>query len=1314
MNYNQEITFVGGRNTDDDHKSLPPGDFLYALNCHIGITDQGKQTSVENVKGTTVVPFTIPAGVNRCIGAVEDSERNAIIFFMYNSLQQHSIRRYYISTGVVEMIIQDPVLGFRLERRFRIHSANVVEEKLYWVNLALFPCKINMNRAIGYLNRWFFYDNFFGSGGFVGFTAAGLSNPTQPPFQIGDIITVVQNPGFTNSQYNVFALVTGVSGNTITTNIPWVSNTPVNGGYVVFSSSYSIINQEIIDALKRPPSTPPTLQYSTDNTKNINSLKTLLPQVVYRYIYDDYEKSVWSPFSKLALPQDDETFDGEIFGTANKNNALDITINTGPNIVRKVEIGVRFGNLGDVFSVVILDKIELYLQDNINYVWRFLNTTSRIGLDQADVRRPFDNLPQLARSQELLSENVIAYGGCTEGYDNVAVDLELNRVQEQIPFKSEGRDTLPYTILSGGGGFGVDKLNLTIDNLPSEGAVITLVFSLRQQPISPFIFHNFRITYTVTAADAADVNVLIANLINIIQNLNNLPPVPPTSPPMAGPFTVTQQSNTISITYPFNFSSYIVTLWVVDYAAVKVTGHKRGAYHSIGVVYFDRGRRSTTVNVDRLSTPSEIYIPFPSEQNTQITPNYRENIEWKIKSLPPEMATHYALYYSGNKNVLDCTQYIINDIFYQGTARGNVGIDLTFLNTHQDIFKGSRLPAFVFNDDNRSRIRFITAGKSNTTSGLGPLLQDYVDMEILAVDTVNPNIIYTSYFDFSSLLPNEIGVNSLVEIYTPKKDVEENNEPFYEVGELYEIGNPHTPQRYHKAPLQDQDPNNPANTPAVGLQTRGDVYHIARGLNALISFSAQLSSIAGQIVIVVGDFASTVLTMGVIEIIDTPASNGQYQVASAFFDGVANRTNITVSGPITAFNPATQGTVQQPTDSYFPQALVESFSYSDFYESRSYDKGRPNIVDVDARRKYLNIVRHSKRYFQETKINGLNTFYDESVQFADRFGLIQKIIQVGFTLKVLQDQKNTSVYVGRTVMNQPDGTDEIVGTNTILGTTIPHEDDFGTIHPESVRKHDRYVYFYDFLGQRYCRDAANGHVAISDIKMRNYFQDKSNQISQVGPDNVHVISIYDDKFDKLYVTFKYPDSQLGATINDTIAFHENESIKRWRESYSFIPDEYGQFGQTLISFEEVTGQGVLHLHNNNSVYNNFYGTQYTQQIQVVSNVDKMKFKVFSSISVYSNEVWFSPTGGILIPPHSEYPSGMSSRILVNKFKHKQGCWYAEFSRDANTPNANPATIYVNGRRLQGYVLTALLENNKTTYVLLDQIIIKSIPSEKSK
>ena len=937
-------------------------------------------------------------------------------------------------------------------------------------------------------------------------------------------------------------------------------------------------------------------------------------------------------------------------------------------------------------------------------------------------------MPQLARGQELLSENVLAYGGCTEGFDNVPIDLKLSIIQEPIAFNPIGRDSLPYIILPSGFVSISTAIQLQLDVQPVEGSLITLSFTVLITNIGTGLSSTFtfRLEHRVSASDVS----LYPSVTQILQDFKSqlealhitAPPPVPLHPPMQ-PLTVFLTTPDLLTFYSAgpNFTVISILDYYTEQMAVKYPGFKTGATHKIGVVYYNRGSQCGTVNEDRLQTPSSIYIPFPTQQVSIPNQNYRNKIQWELLNQPPDFATHYQLVYVGNTNVKDAIQYIITDIAFNG-SNNKVQINLEWLNTHKDRYVGAdQLPAYVFKAGDR--IRFITGVDDILTDGIGPLLEGYYDLEISSVDTVDPNIIYITPFNYTETLPVRVGKKSLVEIYTPTSKIVNNNEFFFEIGEEYEIGNPHTPQRYHKGPIQNQDPNNYATTPAIGILERGDIYHIQRAMldgslqTGLIITSTVANPPGATTIIVPGNVFDS-LTNGQLIVIKqlvgaTPFGEVfMIDLPNSSYDPVLNETHIAIQYrtgiPVPFVANTFVGSVVNDYNASYPVVLVESFNYSDFYESRAYDKGRPNIIDINSRRKYLNIVRHSRRYLQETKVNGLNTFYDESVQFSDSFGLINKIIEVGYTLKVLQEQKNTSVYVGRTVMNKPDGTQDILGTNTILGTTVPQIENYGTMHPESVYRHDRYLYYYDYFGSRFIRDAANGPEVISDLKMKTFFRDKTNSINQVGLNNVHVFCEWDETFQKLLVTFWFTNTIFETLLSETVAFHESKN--RWRETYAYYPEEFGQLGQTLISFKN----GLIWLHNTNNTYNNFYGQQYDQKIRFAMNIEPAKHKVMGSIAVYSTEKWFADNNFILVPEHAEYPGGMRSRILPNKFVHKQGCYYAEFSRDANTPNANPATVYVNGRKLQGYVLDVMLKNDHTTFVLLDQVIIQSVPSEKSK
>lgn len=91
-----------------------------------------------------------------------------------------------------------------------------------------------------------------------------------------------------------------------------------------------------------PPKMPPVVEYFQDDNRRINSLKQTLFQFAYRYVYMDWRKSTFSPASIVALPSGEEEVNT---GLANEqisiNNGLKVTVNTGGEEVRAIEIIAR-------------------------------------------------------------------------------------------------------------------------------------------------------------------------------------------------------------------------------------------------------------------------------------------------------------------------------------------------------------------------------------------------------------------------------------------------------------------------------------------------------------------------------------------------------------------------------------------------------------------------------------------------------------------------------------------------------------------------------------------------------------------------------------------------------------------------------------------------------------------------------------------------------------------------------------------------------------------------------------------------------------
>lgn len=150
--------FSGGMNTDGDPRNIPNGDYITASSIAVGMSKIG---GVRNMLGNTLIPFTMPAGNNTCIGSLRNIRENSIIYFVYNDLGNHSILEYYCQTRTIQPILipfttltitfTTDFLGFTLENK--IHSSNIVDNILTWVDNNVSPKQINKQSARDFVNR---------------------------------------------------------------------------------------------------------------------------------------------------------------------------------------------------------------------------------------------------------------------------------------------------------------------------------------------------------------------------------------------------------------------------------------------------------------------------------------------------------------------------------------------------------------------------------------------------------------------------------------------------------------------------------------------------------------------------------------------------------------------------------------------------------------------------------------------------------------------------------------------------------------------------------------------------------------------------------------------------------------------------------------------------------------------------------------------------------------------------------------------------------------------------------------------------------
>lgn len=141
-------------NKDDDDRILKSIELSDALNISVSNDDDGNSGVIKNVKGNTVVAYnsasdTLPAGTNRAVGTVTNTQKDEVFYFVYNSNGDHTIYRYSVKLNKAHKVYQDSVLSFT-EKTF-VKADVIVNQKdetiLYFTDGKTAPKKINATNA---------------------------------------------------------------------------------------------------------------------------------------------------------------------------------------------------------------------------------------------------------------------------------------------------------------------------------------------------------------------------------------------------------------------------------------------------------------------------------------------------------------------------------------------------------------------------------------------------------------------------------------------------------------------------------------------------------------------------------------------------------------------------------------------------------------------------------------------------------------------------------------------------------------------------------------------------------------------------------------------------------------------------------------------------------------------------------------------------------------------------------------------------------------------------------------------------------------
>jgi hypothetical protein len=1054
-----------------------------------------------------------------------------------------------------------------------------------------------------------------------------------------------------------------------------------------------------LNLVKVPYGKSPSIEL-TENGSESNLLYGYVYQFIYQWVYENGERSVWCPISKVSVPQNWNFVQGRNFLNPQLENMLRCEVRTGTEQVKGIKVAVRRGNSSEFTIFRDIDKATDGVSSNNVIFVEYDGTLTGDSVAAQEALRGFDRVPQVAGCLEYLTgSKQLVLSNIVEDFDAIDLgDTGANHLTTEIPYQVYAVSTPRYRFLHSN-----DQIEIEVPSLVNYGVVAgdTFVFEFAPTDTEE---NPFTIFVVVTDEIAQQLNDITDPTDRIEQFLIYVG------------FTLSTELNNLGYTntpigfvtdaYFIQMANNVFTEFGFRSAAPFMRSRpekslKTGVWQEFGIEYYDEALRSGGVYTN---DNFRIFIPFPTDELQRqdfLNPNSPYFVRPFIEGshTPPSWARYYQIVWKPTI-IGDFQQRTGTDI----TLTPNVGLLRISLDMVYETQYGAKINHTIQVGDIVRIVRAKGEAVEAGTTGEAPYAFGYIETQVQRYEEGGgiggSEAIYVSIFDYQTVIN---ATNSfVVEIYSP---VQENTSSvYYGIGDMYDIIDPYTATRRHG-----------------GQDYFGEV---------ITSPSA-----GGTTFVVEGDVRvlSGLSEVNIITFIPNVGTNFTTEVSSVVYNYATNQSIIVVADPSDGTSYATYEftTVEENTfilmldfgDVYLrPRATnnrevgngfwrywCEDPHQSDYYISNSIDIGKPAIINENPTRKELKASGiHGGAFIDNSNNNNLCSFDFNPLNKFDldeSFGEIRRTIMSGYTLKVLQDRKETSIYIQRTMAVGADGGQNVSYTDRTFGGIKPYESLYGTIHPESVKLIEGQLFYYDYYSSKVIRSITNGQQEVSEgkYKMNTYFVNTTSLMQNEGVSNFFVIGNIDEQNREYQLFFK--DEREDPTLFEGVLF--SLSLERWDTMLGHVPTATGGLGNINVQFDKAQ----LYVSNEGANLS-FFGEQKESLAEYVFNEqpDYPKTPKTHGIRCFPKPTGFS----CLVPSFASYPL-MRSSINMNRFTAYENGYWSEYLRDELDPRfATSELARVNGRILRGYFLVHTLRyegadkfflfSTKTTFVPSPSVI----------
>ena len=586
---------------------------------------------------------------------------------------------------------------------------------------------------------------------------------------------------------------------------------------------------------------------------------------------------------------------------------------------------------------------------------------------------------------------------------------------------------------------------------------------------------------------------------------------------------------------------------------------KTKANHDFGVVFYDeRGRSSDVIPAGSIYIPG--YNVLPEKGPIQVQVNLSN-------FAPPAWAWHYQLVYGGNSTVDDFIQYTAGGAFVEYDSddpdgNGNIYVSLNYLQNNSKISYSSAFGAVNY-DGNQDFYTYKEGDKLRVLSYFGAITPGQDELA---------SRVFPDSYEFDVVGTVTLADDDQNPLINPDVDT-----PQACVGQFLILRNNPSAVGFTYNNVRDSIVNATQNPSTSSHRWNNrcvfEIYSARKNQDTEDRVYYEIGKKYRVIRDALGNTAwenpNIVLTEGDVYFRRLPVNMPRFDQESSRY------VNLIQTGGGT--NPR------------FLDYFLETKTFTDtIVGANQHNWGKPKIVNRFQRE----IRRDSSITFSDVNNYSLPrlrycTFDATTSNFKDlpnSHGSIQKLLDRGDSIFVVQEDKISDIPVSRTLLSDAVGTDIVVASEKTLGTQRFYSGDFGcSDNPESVTKVGENVYFANKdKFEVYKFNPSNGVAVISEYGLKSYFRElfKSALDAEDNTNTIRVVGGYDPVLDEFVISVinavKIAYTASGTFVQTTGTATPDPSIPAppavTIQDVNDLLDDVGDLGASLLEANQTISE----------------------------------------------------------------------------------------------------------------------------------------------